>query len=357
MVRYISPILPHVHFRWNEYANEGFMEKGFSDAQEVGAKGTVEQPNPTPALTTEETIRGRMSIAQELGEIYGVEHRCHIGLTNEEDQVRAAYRLAMDRNFPYAESIKGFDGHSTGNMGILDPAVRRRNWMLAGSRKGCDFRGVVMKHNEMEEQYAGVLDLSDPITHSYKQNEGAEVAATLENLRNAYDAGFRGIFYIAHASSPETIELVEFERERMPFRIVVETTGHHEFLNWNHYPLDGLSIKMNPPLRSPKNQERVLEYVIDGKTDIIGDDHAPHTLIKKSEGASGIPAIGFLPKRIELLRELGIDESHLERLLFTTANELFFRGELTPSTVEVEYNPEIWSKYGWNPFRQIDGTL
>ena len=94
-----------------------------------------------------------------------------------------------------------------------------------------------------------------------------------------------------------------------------------------------------------------------GKTNIIGDDHAPHTQeAKREKYVSGIPTIGFLPERIEKLISLGIDLDHLEDLLFNNANRILFENSLDRETIDVEYNPTIWDKYGYNPFSRLDNN-
>jgi dihydroorotase-like cyclic amidohydrolase len=293
------------------------------------------------------------------GQVRGrVGHYIHMGLTEELEQVSVALHLAKhweEQNFVRAVKVYWVD--STGNMGIKDHGLQRRIWEIAGAR-GVDYQGVVMQHLEDEEKFDVPFDFRNPVSHSYRQHEGAELACAVRQVRNAYDSGFTGTFYACHVSSPDTIEFLNSERGCVPCETVIETTGHHEFLNFTDYDLHGNRVKVNPPLRSVTSQERVLEAVIDHRTDIIGDDHAPHPLARKiSENPpSGIHEISFLPKRVELLRGLGIGEEHLEELLFGTANGIFGLG-LEKQVVDVEYIPSLWEKYEMNLFSRVDGTL
>lgn len=113
-------------------------------------------------------------------------------------------------------------------------------------------------------------------------------------------------------------------------------------------------MKMNPPLRSKESQQSLLEMCLAGKLDIIGSDHAPHPMERKRgpNPASGIPALPFWPRGIELLRKLGISEDLLKDMTFGTANTLFKFG-LAPGEVDCEYNPDLWAKYGFNPFESV----
>ena len=113
-------------------------------------------------------------------------------------------------------------------------------------------------------------------------------------------------------------------------------------------------------MRHKSSQEKVLERVLRGDVDVIGSDHAPHPFYLKNlreRGKippSGIPALLFWPKGIELLRKNGIKENVLDNIIFNNANRIFRLG-LAPVKVQAEYNPYLWGAYGFNPFSRIDG--
>ena len=52
---------------------------------------------------------------------------------------------------------------------------------------------------------------------------------------------------------------------------------------------------MNPPLRSPENNDVLWKALLDGVIDFIATDHAPHTLTEKAKGyphsPSGMPGV------------------------------------------------------------------
>lgn len=350
MVSYISPIDVHVHLRGEEYPNHNFLELAFRDANAVGLAGIIEQPNPQPQLTTEEAVKKR----KEQVELYKgrIHHGIHIGLTNFRKQVESALTLVMQGKYGLA-SDKIFYVHSTGNMGILDPDYQREIWMLKGK---IGYKGVSIGHHEDEHAFTGEFDYHVPESHSLKQNPESELIQVERQIRNAWDAKFKGTFYIAHVSNPETARYIQRIEEALPFKVIMEATFHHPLLNTEDYNVHGNRVKMNPPLRSPQLQEELLEYFLNGTIDVLGTDHAPHDIEKKdSENPpSGIPVLPFWPKGIQILRKAGIRETLLEDMIFHNANNLFNLG-LKPRTVEVEYNPQLWEAYGYNPFSRIDG--
>lgn len=352
MLTYLAPIDPHVHLRGAEYPDYNFLKLGFRDALVAGLCAVGEQPNPKPELTSLEAIAVRLEQAAYYSA--GTYHWIHIGMTNDMQQnerslqavINGVYRLRSD---------KTFNTHSTGNMGILEANKRREVYELKGR---LNYRGVSCTHCENHHFYKCEFDPLHPTTHSLRQDEESELKSVEETLKNAHDTRFQGTVYICHASSPLTIDYVNAERKKLPFAVVLEETWHHMFLNADEdYPIHGNLVKMNPPLRSKRSQEAVLERVLRGKIDVIGSDHAPHPreLKLSYNSPSGIPALPFWPKGIELLRRHGIHEEVLELITFHNANRIF-NLNFSPHSVEVSYRPERWQDYGWNPFSRIDGT-
>ncbi|MEK6898361.1 MAG: hypothetical protein AABX28_03320 [Nanoarchaeota archaeon] len=359
-MRYLSPIDTHVHFRGEEYKthtyNEmSFMELGFWDAVDVGLIAVIDMPNPTPNLTTQKIIDKRIEFADlHNPRVNNLNYAVHAGLTNDLNQVRTIATFVQHSRETGIEvvALKEFFAHSTGDMGITDPEQQKAIWRELVS---AGYTGPLVGHLEAEDKYTGEFDYRNPISHSLRQNPESELIQAERQIRNARDAGFRGTFVSAHTSNPNTIDYVISERAKLPFAVAVEMSWHHMLLNTNDYAIHGNRVKMNPPLRNPEMQERNLEQVLRGNVTMIGTDHAPHPLEKKdSENPpSGIPTIPAWPLGIAMLRKHKINEELLQKITFYNANEIFFSGLLKPRMVEIEYNPELWDAYGWNPFSRI----
>ena len=356
MVKYLSPIDPHVHLRGEEYPDSPFLEWGFQDAKEAGLIGLIEQPNPKPWLTSKDIIERRLITSYKSTE--GIVHRAHIGLTKSPQRVKNAL-VSIMRKESGLSSDKIFYVNSTGNMGILDEDYQRWIWNLKGQFR---YNGVSVGHFEDEKGFTGVFDPIIPITHSLNRPSNSETTQVQRQIKNARDSKFNGVFYIAHCSSPDTIDFIESERKKLSFNVAIEMTFHHTLLNWKDYQTNGNRVKMNPPLRSPEKQEKLLDYFIGSKIPdewiVIGTDHAPHPIERKDDlnnPASGIPAIPFWPRAIEIYRNLGISEERLRKATFYNSNRIFQFG-LNPVEVEVKYNLDLWNKYGYNPFSRKDTT-
>jgi dihydroorotase len=358
-ISYISPIDPHVHLRGLEYAHisPSYASLAFLAARAVGLQAIIEQPNPDPLLVNEVTVNARVI---EMDKIRGdIEHAIAVAITGDEKQIAEAVELISTH--PRVAAGKTFFVPSTKSkqIEIVDPAAQRHSWKVLAKHP----YGHIVRdgHYEVEEMFTLPFDPTNPVTHALRQGPESEVVQFERQFGFAYDEGFRGTLLVKHVSNPETIDLGEklVARHRPRFKVKYETTFHHMFLNTDQdYPLHGNLVKMNPPLRSQKMQEQLLERVIAGRTHTIGTDHAPHPKHEK-EGApykSGIHAIQFYPAGIRLLRQAGLKKDQEDKLLFHNSNSIYFGDALSPSTVNVTYDPSLNNAYGFNPFSRIDGT-
>lgn len=364
-MKYLSPIDGHLHFRGEEYKNfsyngMNFMALGFRDAIAVGLRAGIDMPNPTPNLVTQEAADKRIELADKTNpSLENLYYGIHVGTTTDLNQVKWAVNAAMKsrENNGRIHGVKDYYCHSTGNMGILDPEYQRKMWFTKVEE---GFNGVNICHLEDQNCFLGEFDYKDPITHSERQNPESELIQAERQIKNAKDARYKGIIVPAHTSNPDTIDyfLGEIRIGKLPFNIAIEMGWHHMLLNTDDYKIHGNRVKMNPPLRSPKLQERNLEHVLRGNVMMIGTDQAGHPLDKKdSENPpSGIPAILAWPLGIAILRKNGINEDLLQRIIFHNANKIF-NLNLQSKEVEVEYQPRLWKAYGYNPFSEVEKEL
>ncbi|MGA0369530.1 MAG: dihydroorotase, partial [Kiritimatiellia bacterium] len=107
----------------------------------------------------------------------------------------------------------------------------------------------------------------------------AEEIAIERGLRVARAVG--GRIHIQNVSTADGVASIRrFKSEGL--QVTAETTPHHLLLN--HESLQGYHtrFKMMPPLRTPEDQEALLEGLLDGSIDMIATGHAPHTDFEKN---------------------------------------------------------------------------
>ena len=98
--------------------------------------------------------------------------------------------------------------------------------------------------------------------------------------------------HIAHVSTAGAVRLVRDAKAR-GVRVTAEVTPHHLLLTEEAVRSFDANTKMNPPLRSKRDAEAVLEALIDGTIDCIATDHAPHASSEK-EGEFDHAAFGIV---------------------------------------------------------------
>jgi len=74
-----------------------------------------------------------------------------------------------------------------------------------------------------------------------------------------------------------------------------EVTPHHLLLNVEDYKKQGTFLKVNPPLRSQADNDRLWQGLRSGSIDILASDHAPHLPEEKGEdiweAPAGVPGV------------------------------------------------------------------
>jgi len=86
---------------------------------------------------------------------------------------------------------------------------------------------------------------------------------------------------ICHCSTSEGVRLVA-QAKRKKVAVTCEVTPHHLYFGETQ-------LRVNPPLRTRKDQLALVEALRDGTIDYLATDHAPHTKEERKQGISGMP--------------------------------------------------------------------
>ncbi len=98
--------------------------------------------------------------------------------------------------------------------------------------------------------------------------------------------------HIAHLSTAGAVRLVRDAKAR-GVRVTAEVTPHHLTLTDETVRAFDPNTKMNPPLRSKRDREALIEALAEGTIDCVATDHAPHALSEK-EGEYDHAAFGVI---------------------------------------------------------------
>lgn len=266
---------PQVHFR--EPGLE--YKEDLSTASRACAKGGVtsflEMPNTRPLTITKEALADKLERAAQ---------KCLVNY--------GFFMGATPENLPDlleanpTPGIKIFMGSMHGPLlvdreEILEPIFAKGDRLIAVHAENQD------RINRRREAFAGQ---TDPAIHSQIQDEQAALEATQLALK--LSKKYQRRLHILHLSTGRE---AEFLRQDKPAWVTAEVTPQHLLLNITDYAKIGAKAQMNPPLRSPENNDILWRALLDGVIDFIATDHAPQTLEEKAKpypnSPSGMPGV------------------------------------------------------------------
>ena len=266
---------PQVHFR-----EPGLEHKeDLSTASRACAKGGVtsflEMPNTKPLTTTQAILDDKLQLAAKKSLVnYGF----FIGAT-------AANLPDLNTATPTC-GTKIFMGSSHGAL-LVSTEAEIEPIFASGKRLIAVHAEDHARIMERRKQYK---DRTNPAIHSVIQDEQAALNATKLALK--LSKKYQRRLHILHLSTGIEAELL---RQDKPAWVTAEVTPQHLLLNTNAYEQIGTLAQMNPPLRSPENNDLLWQALLDGVIDFIATDHAPHTLEEKQRGypqsPSGMPGV------------------------------------------------------------------
>jgi len=102
----------------------------------------------------------------------------------------------------------------------------------------------------------------------------AEETMVTRDLALARQTG--GRLHIAHVSTEGSVDLVRRGKEQ-GIKVTAEVTPHHLTLTEERVTGYDTSAKVNPPLRTGKDVQALIQGLKEGVIDIIATDHAPHS--------------------------------------------------------------------------------
>ncbi|MBE9127889.1 dihydroorotase, partial [Coleofasciculus sp. LEGE 07081] len=266
---------PQVHFREPglEYKEDLFTAS--CACAKGGVTSFLEMPNTRPLTTTQAALDDKLRRAADKCLVnYGF----FIGATAE--------NLPDLRDAQPTCGIKIFMGSMHGPL-LVDIEERLDPIFAEGSRLIAVHAEDQTRIMARRQEFAGI---SDPAIHSQIQDNQAALNATQLALK--LSKKYQRRLHILHLSTAEEAELL---RQDKPSWVTAEVTPQHLLLNTSAYEKIGTLAQMNPPLRSPHDNEVLWQALLDGVIDFIATDHAPHTLEEKAQpypnSPSGMPGV------------------------------------------------------------------
>lgn len=293
-----------VHFREPGLEHKEDLESGSRAAVMGGVTAVFEMPNTSPNTDTSDRVADKLRRAHHR---MWCDHAFYIGATAEN-----AEQLGELESIPGTAGVKIFMGASTGSLLVSEDADLAR--VLAnGIRR-------VAVHAEDENRMnarKGERVEGDPASHPVWRDDESAMLATRRILRLAKEA--RRPIHILHVTTPAELELISRNRDITTCEV---TPQHLTLAAEDAYPRLGTFAQMNPPIRSAAHRDGLWHWLRQGVPDVIGSDHAPHTLAEKQkaypQSPSGMPGVQTLLPL--LLDHVAKGALTLERLIDLTSS-------------------------------------
>jgi dihydroorotase len=269
-----------VHFREPGAEHKEDLETGSRAAVAGGVTGVFEMPNTRPLTTSAETLADKVKRATNR---MFCDFAFYMGGTREN-----ATQLPELERLPGCAGTKVFMGSSTGDLLVDDDQgidliisqIRRR----AAFHSEDEFRLNARK----PERRPG-----DPSSHPVWRDVEAARLCTERLLRIARKHGKR--IHVLHVSTADEMPLLAANKDLA----TVEVTPHHlTLVAPDAYERLGTRAQMNPPVRDEPHRAAIWQSLLAGVVDVLGSDHAPHTLAEKEkpypESPSGMTGVQTL---------------------------------------------------------------
>ncbi|MFK3891148.1 dihydroorotase [Sphingomonas sp. NPDC079357] len=346
-----------VHFREPGLVHKEDLATGSEAAVMGGVVAVFEMPNTKPNTDSAEAIEDKLTRAK--GRMW-CDHAFYVGATNHN-----ARDLAELERLPGTAGVKIFMGASTGDLLVSEDA-RLAEVLASGHRR-------VAIHAEDEDRMnarAGERVEGDPSSHPVWRDDESALLATTRILRLARAARRR--IHVLHVTTPAELELLGQNKDIATCEV---TPQHLTLAGEEAYPRIGTLAQMNPPIRSGAHRDGLWYWLNQGVPDVIGSDHAPHTLEEKAKpypaSPSGMPGVQtLLPLlldhaahgRLTLQRVIELTSAGAQRIFGLTGKGRIVAGydaDFTIVDLKKRWTIEqrwLRSRAGWSPFTGMELT-
>lgn len=340
-----------VHFREPGLETKEDLESGSRAAVLGGVTAVFEMPNTKPNTDTADAVNDKLARAKDR---MWCDHAFYVGATNNN-----AAELAELERMPGTAGVKIFMGASTGDLLVSDDANLARV-LASGHRRVAIHAEDEFRMNDREgERVAG-----DPSSHPVWRDDESAILATRRILKLAREARRR--IHVLHVTTPAELELLGQHKDIATCEV---TPQHLTLAGEDAYPRLGTYAQMNPPIRSAAHRDGLWHWLNQGVPDVLGSDHAPHTIEEKARpypsSPSGMPGVQTLLPL--LLDHVAKGRTTLQRLIdLTSAGPQRVFGLVGKGRIAAGYDAdftvvdlkkqwtveESWlaSRCGWSPF-------
>ncbi len=273
--KYVMPgfVDLHVHLREPGFEYKETIKTGTMAAARGGFTAVCPMPNTNPSTDCPEMIEKVLEIAKKDSPI----HVYPVGavtlgqqgetMTDIEGMVKAGAKAISE------------DGKSVMNAELYREAMKEAARLGIPVLAHCEDKNMVGKGAMNAGKKAEELGIKG-ITNA------VEDVIVARDILLAKETGAR--LHLCHCSTADSVEMIRIAKED-GLAVSGEVCPHHFTLTDEDIPADDADYKMNPPLRSSTDVERLKEGLKTGIMEAISTDHAPHGEEEKKKSIAEAP--------------------------------------------------------------------
>lgn len=343
---------PQCHFREPGLTHKEDIGSGSASAALGGVTTFFEMPNTHPNTDSAENLAWKVARAKETS---WTDFAFFVGATNEN-----AESLGILEALDGCAGVKMFCGSSTGTL-LVDKLENQRRVLQSGKRR-------ISCHSEDEarlQERKLLLSGKGVDFHPEWRDEECALRSTVRLAMLARQTNRR--LHILHVTTAGELPVLQAHKDLLTFEVCPQ---HLTLVAPECYERLGTLAQMNPPIRDARHQAALWAAIRSGLVDVLGSDHAPHTLEEKKTkpwpaSPSGMPGVQTLVPL--MLNHVNAGRLSLERFVdLTSAGPARVFGIRRKGRLALGYDADFtlvdlaaertitndWSKSrcGWTPF-------
>jgi dihydroorotase len=272
----------HVHFRDPGYPDKEDFASGTAAAAFGGVTTVFDMPNTIPPTGTAEVLAAKHAMAAQKACVdFGL-----YGLLGEDTIEHVPALLAG--------GVIGFKLYMGNTFGkIPSPstgAMLEAFEVVAATGKRVSLHAETNSIMERRQERLMQAGRHEPLAHIASRPAVVAIEAVSRAAILAEWTGAR--IHILHISSAEELRPLR-EAKARGVDMTGETCPHYLLLSTDDYREFGGIIRVNPPVREPRNREPLWAALADGTIDLVATDHAPHTPEEKTRNDIWAVDCGF----------------------------------------------------------------
>lgn len=256
----------HVHLRDPGQTQKEDILSGCRAAAAGGVTSLLAMPNTSPTVDSGETVRYILNKAKDA-------------------KARVYVAASITKGLKSEELCDLRELHDAGAIALTDdgrPVVNTKFMARAMALAPTLSMKVVAHCEDLYLADGGIINEG-----RVSQKLGVKgIPAAAEDAGTAREIALAAAYgvpvHICHVSTATSVALIR-DAKRRGVMVTAETAPHYFTFTQDALLQRDADYRMNPPLRTERDREAVIEGLLDGTLDAVATDHAPHTPQDKAD--------------------------------------------------------------------------